>query len=201
MDRTSSVRIWSDRIFWLLGHVVSSCEGQFLTITDAPRSFTCRNLRKRSRKSWVGRRSFCLDACWQRRILKLNADCLNWFRDRVAGWQLACWLDDFLEICNRHLFGSCHHNDWDCVAAAVYIISLSWPKISGCEATFRELKIWIGDGLASPPLFTNRLDPLSESKLCYLLWETFLLLYCCFAGSPCIFFSSSSYGERKEDSG
>jgi len=36
MDQTGSERIWSDGVSWLLGHVVSSYECQFLTITDAP---------------------------------------------------------------------------------------------------------------------------------------------------------------------
>ena len=33
VDRIGSGRIWSDRVSLLLGHVVSSCAGQFLTIT------------------------------------------------------------------------------------------------------------------------------------------------------------------------
>ena len=37
--------------FWLLGHVASSCEGQILTTTDAPRSSACRSLRKRSERA------------------------------------------------------------------------------------------------------------------------------------------------------
>ena len=106
VDWIVSGRIWSGGVSWLLGHVVSSSASQFLTTTDVPRFFSCRSLRKRSRKIRVGRGSFRLDANGQRRILDLNAGRLNLLGDRAARWRLACWSIDFLKICNRCFFRS-----------------------------------------------------------------------------------------------
>jgi len=86
------------------------------------------------------RRSFRLDACGQRRTLKLNVDHLNWLENCTDSWQLACRSVDFLEICNWCLFKSWHHDDWDRVVVAVDTMSPwltedleIWTDFSGIE--------------------------------------------------------------------
>ena len=178
--------------------MVSSCEGQFLTTTHAPHSFAWRNMRKRSRKSGVGRRLFRLDACEQRRILKLNADRLNWL------WRSHCWLTADVPIDWFFLkFVTDASSDPGAMMSEIVwlrrliLCLISWPKFSRYELTLQRLRIWIGDGLAPSSPFINRLNILGESKLCHLLWETSIFFHCCFTGSPCIIFSSSD-GEMKK---
>ena len=91
-------------------------------LVQMPRSFACQSLWKRSRKSGVGRRLFRLFACGHRKILILNMGHLNWLGDRAAGWQLACWSVNFLEIYKWRLFRSWCHDDWDRVAATIDIV-------------------------------------------------------------------------------
>ena len=50
---------------------------KFLTTTVPLALLFCRSLRKKSQKSGVSRRSFCLDACGQKRILIINVEIIG----------------------------------------------------------------------------------------------------------------------------
>jgi len=61
--------------------------GHILTITDAPRSFSCRSLLMESQKSGVGRRPLnVFDVCGRTRIWIINAD----LQDLIAGCTTGC---------------------------------------------------------------------------------------------------------------
>ena len=128
---------------------------------------------------------------------------LDWFGNRAAGWQLACRLIQFLEICNilqilvpwwQRLWGS---NGWYCAY-------FGWSKFLECDSIFRGSRIRIEIDLDPPPSI-NRQNLLCRSNFCYLLQKDLFLdsSSVIFTEPPWILLSSSLDGERKggEDGG
>ena len=100
---------------------------------------------------------------------------LNRLGYHATSWQLAWWLAWLLEIGNWCPFA--FRVMMTEIVGEHRLISclLGWPKSSGYDSIFQVSIIWIGDGLASPPPYINKLSLSCRSILCYLHWEVLTL--------------------------
>jgi len=166
--------------------------GQILTTKNASHSFACRSWWKKAGRTGLVRFFWCLKLVLilvgRERFGSLMWILLDWFGNRAAGWQLACRLIQFVEICNilqilvpwwQRLWGS---TGW------YYVFSFD-QKSRDMNQFFGDWEFQIGNGLGPPPPSINVLDPsdgssLSSEKPLYLNSSSVVLPSCHVSFSP-----------------